>query len=148
MRLDLERARPAITNVDDAGILSGALQHVFAARGQALQMHARRFIGAVLAPHHAEDAELREGGFASPEKLLDLLVFIRGEAVLADRLQRKSRGRRGWHGRHFYCRILVPKNDSAPNLVPPTPVLLGFLRNEIDYCWHCGPYRPWKDRAG
>jgi hypothetical protein len=37
----------------------------------------------VLAPHHAENAKLGDGGLASTEKLFDLLVFFRREAVFA-----------------------------------------------------------------
>ena len=59
VRLDLERAGPAVADVDDAGVLARPLHHQLAARGQPLQMHARRFVGAVLAPHHAEDAQAR-----------------------------------------------------------------------------------------
>ena len=64
VRLDLEGAGPAVANVDDAGVLARPLQHELAARGQALQVHARRLVGAVLAPHHAEDAEFGERGLA------------------------------------------------------------------------------------
>jgi antitoxin ParD1/3/4 len=38
----------------------------------------------VLAPHHAENAEFGAGRLASAEKLFDLLVFFRREAVLAN----------------------------------------------------------------
>ena len=38
---DFEGAGPAIANIDDAGILARSLQHEFAARGKAFQMHAR-----------------------------------------------------------------------------------------------------------
>ncbi len=69
VRFDLERAGPAVADVDDAGVLSRALQDELAARGQPLQVHARGFVGAVLAPHHAEDAEFGQGGLASAEKL-------------------------------------------------------------------------------
>ena len=68
MRFDLEGACPSIADVDDAGILPGPLHHQFAARRQPFQMHARRFIRAVLAPHHAENAQLGEGGFASAQQ--------------------------------------------------------------------------------
>jgi hypothetical protein len=61
-------------------------------------MYARRFIRAVLAPHHAEDAEFGECRLALAEKLLDLLVFFGREAVLPESLRRKGRGQRGSHG--------------------------------------------------
>jgi len=82
----------------------------------------------VLTPHHAEDAEFGKRGLAAAEKLLDLLVFVWREAVLADSLQRESGGRRGWHGRQFYCRISTRENDSALNVVllalSPATILL------------------------
>ena len=105
VRLDFESAGPAVADIDDAGILAGPLQHALAARGQPLQMHARRFVGAVLAPHHAENAEFGESRFAAAEKLLDFFVLVRSKAVLPEGLRRKSRGQRGGHGRSLYCRI-------------------------------------------
>jgi len=98
VRLDFESAGPAVTDVDDAGVLSGTLQHTLAARGQALQMHARRFVGTVLAPHHAEDAEFGERRLALAKKLFNLFVFAGSEAVLPDGLGRKGRGHGGGHG--------------------------------------------------
>ncbi len=58
----------------------GPLQHQLAARGQLLQMNARALVGAVLAPHHAEDAELGVAGLAA-EQRDDLVVFRPGELV-------------------------------------------------------------------
>ena len=58
VRFDLEGDHPAVADVDDAGVLARALHHQLAARGQLLQVQARALVGAVLAPHHAEDAEL------------------------------------------------------------------------------------------
>src|SRR5262249_47658804 len=82
VRLDFESARPTITNVDDARIFAGALHHAAAARRQPLQVRARRFVGAVLAPHHAENAELGERRLAA-QRLQDALVFLGRDAVLA-----------------------------------------------------------------
>ena len=84
MRFDLEGAGPAIADIDDARVLARPLHDATAAGGQLLQMHARTLVGAVLAPHHAEDAELGDGRLASAEKLFDLVVFFRREAVLAN----------------------------------------------------------------
>src|SRR5512133_4301234 len=81
VRLDLERAGPHVANVDDPGILSGTLHHELAARRQAFEMYARRFIGAVLAPHHAEYPKFGHG--RRPAKpLQDSLVFVRRDAVI------------------------------------------------------------------
>src|SRR5260370_38974562 len=60
MRLNFERASPPVTDVDDPGILSRPLKHAAAMRRQPLQMPPRRFVGAVCAPHHAENSELSE----------------------------------------------------------------------------------------
>ena len=95
---DLEGASPAVSDIDNARVLSRTLQHSLAARGQAFQVHARRFVGTVLAPHDAEDAEFGEGGLSMPEKLFDLFVLIRSKAVLPDDVQRKGRGDGSCHG--------------------------------------------------
>ena len=109
VRFDLEGAGPAVADVDDAGILSRPLQHAFAACGQPLQMHARRFVGTVLAPHYAEDAEFGKRRLAVAEKLLDFLVFVGSKAVLPEGLQGKGRGRGRGHGEtllsHFEGRL-------------------------------------------
>ena len=55
-------------------------------------MYSRRFVGAMFAPHHAEDAEFGERGFASAEKVSDLLVFVGREAVLPERLRSEGLG--------------------------------------------------------
>ena len=59
VRFNLERHAIAAADVDDARVLAGAEQHVFRFRRQLLQMHTRTLIGAVLAPHDAENTELR-----------------------------------------------------------------------------------------
>ena len=89
--LDLEGAGPAVADVDDAGVLAGPLHDAVALGGQALEMHAAGFVGAVLAPHHAVDAEFGEGGLAAAEKLLDFLVLVGRKAVLPEGLRRKGR---------------------------------------------------------
>src|SRR5260370_32123767 len=99
VRLDFERAGPTVANVDDAGIFPWPLHHQLAARWQALQVNARRLIGAVLAPHHTENAEFGPRRLASAEQLLDFFEFFRSEAVLPDHLRRNGSNtdRRGGH---------------------------------------------------
>src|SRR5271165_4681094 len=97
MRLDFEGAGPAVANVDNSRILTRSLQDSSAARRQALEMHTRRFVGAVLAPHHAENAKFGNGRLAAAEKLFDLLVLVEGEAVLPERLRRKCRAEGSSH---------------------------------------------------
>src|SRR5512143_2970830 len=58
--LHLENAGIAVVDVDDAGVLAWPLQHPRRLGRKLAQMDARRLVGAMLAPHHAEDAELDE----------------------------------------------------------------------------------------
>src|ERR1039458_6207514 len=60
-------------------------------------MDARRFVGAVLAPHHAEDAEFGKGRLASAQQLLEFFIFFGREAVFPYEL--RSNGK-GWGGGH------------------------------------------------
>ena len=81
VRLDLERRYQPIADVHDAGIFPRALHHQLAAGRQALQMHFARFVRAVLAPHHAEDAQLRDVRIA-PEDFLNARIFFARYAML------------------------------------------------------------------
>src|SRR6266404_543217 len=92
MRFDFEGAGPAIADINHAGVFTRPLQHAARVRGQPLQMRARRFIGAVLAPHHAEDAKFGQG-WGAAESALDLLVFLAAEAVLLDDFRSNRLGR-------------------------------------------------------
>ena len=87
VRLDFENGDEAVADIDHAGIFAGTLHHVRAARGQALQVRAARFVGAVLAPHHAENAQLGDVGVAA-ENFLDAGKFVGCEAVLGGDLWR------------------------------------------------------------
>ncbi len=86
VRLHLERGGEAVADVHDARIFAGPLQDLRPARRQAAQMHLARFVGAVLAPHHAEDAKLGEVRIAA-KNFLDARVFLGGEAVLGRQFQ-------------------------------------------------------------
>ncbi len=109
MRFDLEGAGPAVADVDDAGVFAGALHDAagaggaLAARGQPLEVDARGLVGAVLGPHHAENAELGEGWRAA-QRRFDARVLLRRKAVLLEKLGRDAcrcghRGKRpGCHG--------------------------------------------------
>ena len=87
VRFDLEHRHEPVADVDHARIFARPLHHVRPARRQLLQVNARRFVRAVLAPHHAENAKLGEVRIA-PENLLDACVFVGGEAVLGRDLRR------------------------------------------------------------
>src|SRR5262249_42751475 len=79
----LEDGGVAVADVDDAGVLAWPLEHPWSLRWQRAKMHARGFVGAVLAPHHREDAELDETRLAVKEPF-DASVFFVAEAMLAN----------------------------------------------------------------
>ena len=81
VRFDFESGDQAVANVDDAGVFSRSLDDQLAADRQALQMDLAGFVGAVLAPHHAEDAQLGDVGIAA-QNFLHARVFGSREAVL------------------------------------------------------------------
>src|SRR5207253_9992571 len=104
VRLDLEGANPAFANINDAGILAWALYHYFRARGQPLQVNFGRFVRAVLAPHHAEDSELRQRGRAA-QCFQDFLVFLLRKPMFAEQLRSDFNSLlSGRHGGKFYFR--------------------------------------------
>jgi hypothetical protein len=72
--LDLERDGEAVADVDHAGVLTRALQHARATRGQAAQLQARVLVAAMLRPQEREDGELEVVG-RPLERLLDLTVL-------------------------------------------------------------------------
>ena len=80
MRFDLERDGVAPADVDDAGIFARPLQHRLAAGRKFAEVQAGAFIGAVLAPHHTEDAEFCEGRLAAQEA--DDFVVLRGRELM------------------------------------------------------------------
>jgi hypothetical protein len=77
VRLDFEDSDQAIADVGDARIFARPLDHVRTARRELFQVHARGFIGAVLAPHHAENSEFGKVRVA-PEDFLRARIFVRG----------------------------------------------------------------------
>ena len=87
VRFDLERDRPAVADIDHAGIFfAGFDENVRPGRRKFLQLAPRIFVGAMLAPHDGEDSELGEVRLAS-ENFFDALEFIRLEAVLLHRVR-------------------------------------------------------------
>ena len=92
VRLDLERHREAVADVDRAGVLARAHQHVRALGGQLAQQLLRVLVGAVLRPHQREHRQLERVRLAA-ELLDDQLVLGVGEAELAVRRERVTRRR-------------------------------------------------------
>ena len=81
--LHLEHASEPIADVDDAGILARALDHMRALGRQRAQMNLGGFVRAVLVPHGREDAEFGQARLA-PDQVEHALVFVRLETVLGD----------------------------------------------------------------
>src|SRR6266852_9849053 len=89
VRFDLEGGNEAVADVHDACVFSRALHDKLAARGQPLQVDLARFVGAVLAPHHAEDAQFGDVWVAAKD-FFHAGVFFGGEAVLGGDLRSDS----------------------------------------------------------
>ncbi len=90
--LHLEDTRIAISDIDDARILAWPLDHDCALGRKLAQMHAGGFVGAMLAPHHREDAQFDEIGLAV-QKPLDARIFVRRKPMLANDLWGDGRHR-------------------------------------------------------
>src|SRR5262249_38919474 len=114
VRFDFEGAGPAIADVDDAGIFSGSLHYALAPRGKPLQVHARRLVRAVLAPHHTENTQLGQRGLAT-KQVEDFLVLVRRNAVIADNFGRNGSG--GSILRHARGTVAVPLIFSCFSLI-------------------------------
>ena len=82
VRLDLERDRDPVAEVDHAGVLARALEHALALRRQPPQQPRRVLVAAVLRPEHGEDGEL-EVVRRAPEQLLDARELPVGETERA-----------------------------------------------------------------
>src|SRR5882762_8982038 len=82
VRFHFECRGQTIPDIDDTRVFTWSLQYLRTASRQSAQMHLARFVGTVLTPHHAEDAQLGEVRFA-PKNFLDARVLFSGEAVLS-----------------------------------------------------------------
>ena len=82
--LHLEHAGEAVADVDDAGILTGSLDHPGGLGGQPAQMQARGLVGAVLVPHGRDDAELGPGRRAAADQRDEAGIFVGLEAMCGD----------------------------------------------------------------
>ena len=80
VRFNLEGGDETIADVHDAGVFARTLHDEFSARGKALEMYFAGFVGAVLAPHHGENAEFGDVGIAT-ENFLDARVLFGSDAV-------------------------------------------------------------------
>ena len=84
VRLDLERHAEPVAHVDYAGVfLAGGDDDLGRPGGEGLEQGPGVLVGAMLAPHHGENAQLGEVRLAA-ENLEDAFVFLRSDAVFLD----------------------------------------------------------------
>src|SRR5262249_32165855 len=100
-------------DVDDAGVLAGALDDARPARRQPAQVDARRLVRAVLAPHDAEDAELGVGRRAA-EDLVHATELVGAEPVLL----RRRFVDRGFFFRRAHTRRPISARSEANSILP------------------------------
>src|SRR5258708_22788599 len=82
MAFDFEDRCPSVADIDRAGVLARPLHHQFALRRQLSQVDTRRFVRAMLRPHHRKNPELGVGRRAS-YYLFDLVVLVRRKSERA-----------------------------------------------------------------
>jgi hypothetical protein len=78
VRLDLERDRRPVADVEDSRVLAGSLQDALAGRRQPLEERRRVLVAAVLRPEEGENRELEMVRIAA-EELPDTLRFPVGQ---------------------------------------------------------------------
>ena len=106
----LEDGGQVVADGDDAGVLARAVDDPGGLGGERAEVDSARFVGAVLGPHDAEDAELGEAGRAAHDGE-DAGVFVGAEAELA------GEGLVGFH--HAWAiKAARPVNMGRPS-VPP-----------------------------
>ena len=116
VRLDLERDRLALAEVDHARVLARPLEHALARRGQPLQQRRRVLVAAVLRPEQREDGELEVVRLAL-EQLADSPVLGVGETERAmERLFRDPRQRAESIRLTGRSRSRWSQREPAPNL--------------------------------
>jgi steroid delta-isomerase len=117
VRLDLEGDRLAVTEIDHARVLTGALQNAFSLGRKPFQEESRMFVAAVLGPEQGEDGKLEVVGVAA-EQLADAVELLVGQPQRAvERLFRSElrQGEESTGGRRQAP--LVSRPVSAPLVI-------------------------------
>ncbi len=127
VRFDLERDRPAIADIDHAGVLPDAHQQRVGRRlllAELPQVHLGGFVGAVLAPHHRVHGQLGTGG-APAEDVADALVLVRLQPEFGERLlllRRCGGGGDGIQAHRAPTKVLRTEvKKPRPSVVGPKP---------------------------
>ena len=93
-------------------------------------MNARRLIGAVLAPHHAENSQLRPRRLAPAKQFFNPLVFISRQAVVTQNFGSDRRSRQGAHVGNLYF-LIFPRKSKDLFTVKSAKKTLAFSSLEI-----------------
>jgi len=142
VRLDLEGDGHAVAHVDDARVLLARPHEDLLALGrEGLQHRPGVLVGAVLRPHHREDAQLGVRRLP-PEDLEDLLVLVRREVVLRDQFRGDGRivhrkGRRYGNGPGGQARedpVRRPAEPAGPGRVGVRGPVGRGLRGGLGAC--------------
>ncbi len=80
MAFDLERAGPAVANINDSRVFTGTLNYASDLVGSLLRCTLEDLSGAVLAPHDRIDAKFGERGSPS-QRREDAVIFVWSDAV-------------------------------------------------------------------
>ena len=107
---NLERDYPAAANADDSRVLARSLNHILTFGGEFAQVKSRAFVRAMLAPHHAEHAQLGIGWLASQQRD-DFLVLVRRQLMLRDELRGNVHRARAGTARSIDRKIPRPSVD-------------------------------------
>ena len=148
VRLDLERDREALAEVEDAGVLAGPLEHALAGRRQPAQQRRRVLVAAVLRPEQREDRQLEVVRVAAQE-LLDSVRLPVGETEGAmERLFRDLR-------QVIQCNRRQGRTDRPPPCVTrrlcagdTAPAMLAAARAPLGRLLHVHQGRRPRARAG
>src|SRR5215469_10771137 len=115
--LDLEDDGITIADVDDASILARTANHPRPRRRQCLEPDLRRFVGAVLAPHHREYAQFGDVRGAAEERD-GALEFFPAQPVL---------------GGQFGCGVAAADHEKPPRYFAAiSAARFEFLSSEVE----------------
>jgi hypothetical protein len=87
VRLNLESRTPTVTDINYSGILTGRNDDAFTSCRKAAEMNARRFVRAVLGPHHRKNAEFNQRRF-SAQQFFDAREFVLSQVMSGYYLRR------------------------------------------------------------